>query len=540
MMSQDGFMGLLHPEGLFDDPNGKKFRNEIYLRYIYHFQYSNHLGLFDIGGTRIYSTNVYRGHRSAISFKSINNLLHPSTIDGCFVHDGHGLCGGIKVLGEGEDGFVWNLQPHKDRIVHHDDLSLNIIARLFENSDDGSQTKLVSIHSQTMLKVLEKLSAFKGSVSDVENDITVCWDETLDVKSGNIRRETRFPDWNSNQMVYSGPHFYVSNPLYKTPREVCDEKSHYDIIDLTKVPADFIARTNYIPSNGVVERIPGFDSSVEPGKRWMDYYKVGFRAMLSQAGERTLTGAIFPPRTSHIHGVKTVAFKRISNLLEFSGVTSSIPLDFFIKTLGKGGLYDNAQLLNMPLGISLKFKPALHLRTLLLNCVNTHYADLWAVGWDDAFPQDSWSCYDPRLKSFAGLGPVWSWDTPLRNAFERRQALVEIDVIVAMALGLTLEELILIYEVQFPVLQQNEADTWYDARGNIVFTCSKGLSGVGVDRKDWERIRHYQSGETHEHVIQKSELYRGRRVVYEAPFGKCDRVEDYRRAWSWAEGVFGG
>ncbi len=47
---------------------------------------------------------------------------------------------------------------------------------------------------------------------------------------------------------------------------------------------------------------------------------------------------------------------------------------------------------------------------------------------------------------------------------------------------LTLEELCLIYNVQFPVLQQNEDDTWYDTCGNIVFTCSKGLVGVGVDR----------------------------------------------------------
>lgn len=32
------------------------------------------------------------------------------------------------------------------------------------------------------------------------------------------------------------------------------------------------------------------------------------------------------------------------------------------------------------------------------------------------------------------------------------------------------------------MLQQNEADTWYDARGRIVFTCSRGLTGVGVER----------------------------------------------------------
>jgi len=115
---------------------------------------------------------------------------------------------------------------------------------------------------------------------------------------------------------------------------------------------------------------------------------------------------------------------------------------------------------------------------------------------------------------------------------------VEIDVITAMALGLNLEELILMYNIQFPVLQQNEDDTWYDTRGNIVFTCSKGLVGVGLDRLEWEQIRDMQSGETYEHTITKSELYFGDKVTYHAPFQKCDRVEDYKRAWQFFEEKF--
>jgi hypothetical protein len=49
-------------------------------------------------------------------------------------------------------------------------------------------------------------------------------------------------------MIYSGPHFFVSNPLYKTPREIDVLKKLIMILLTTpKSNEDFIARTNYIP-----------------------------------------------------------------------------------------------------------------------------------------------------------------------------------------------------------------------------------------------------------------------------------------------------
>jgi hypothetical protein len=38
------------------------------------------------------------------------------------------------------------------------------------------------------------------------------------------------------------------------------------------------------------------------------------------------------------------------------------------------------------------------------------------------------------------------------------------------SLGRSSDELITIYRVQFPVMQQYERDTWYDRNGRIVFT----------------------------------------------------------------------
>jgi hypothetical protein len=135
----------------------------------------------------------------------------------------------------------------------------------------------------------------------------------------------------------------------------------------------------------------------------------------------------------------------------------------------------------------------------------------------------------------------------LRTDYARRQALVEIDVLVAQALKLTLEELITIYRVQFPVMQQYERDTWYDRNGRIVFTASKGLTGVGFPRKGsgrgpnkttgWEDIQAMTSG-TVSRTILDDTLPGGpvqRTITYEAPWTRCDRVEDYRGVWDYFE-----
>jgi hypothetical protein len=545
-----GYMGLLHPEGVYDDPKGQKLRRALYPRLAYHFEFKNGLFLFsEVHDQKNYSVNIYAGNETDIDFISIHNLFHPTTVYASFVHEGHGLCAGIKVMDEQAGRMVWNTEGHRDRLVRIREKELRILARAFEDSEEWKSAKLVSVHSQQIMSVLEKLSTFPTKVSDFENKVTDCWNEVTAQKDGIIRRETRQPDLNKYEMIYSGPHFFVGNPLYKMPREICEQNSHYDEIDLTQIPEDYLPRTNYVPDEDLqtyVRRVKGFptlwDKDGKPVEwdRWIDYYKVCFSKMLSIAGERSLQPAIIPPKVAHIFGAISAVFKSNKNVIELAALSASVVSDFYIKTMGVANLTD-IRLQNLPNGVKKKYIASLFVRILNLNCLTTPYAELWENNWQEGFAKETWSKADPRLPAFSRLSREWQWDIALRTAYARRQALVEIDVLVAQALGLSLEELMLIYEVQFPVLQQNEADTWYDQNGHIVFTSSRGLTGTGVDRPTWNSIRNLKAGETHTHTIDpgKSELYGGQHITYHAPYDRCDRVEDYKIAWKYFEKVMG-
>lgn len=539
-IAEKGYLGLIHPEGVYDDPNGSALRKEIYQRLKYHFQFVNVKKLFqEILHWVTYGINIYSGKKDEVDFISINNLFHPGTIDASFVYNGNEICGGLKIK-TADDKYDWNIQGHKNRIIKVTPNTLQTLSQTFENTSNWEGAKLVSIHAQEIVDVIEKIGAFPSSVANVETKISVCWDETNDLNAGNIKRETQYPAIENFEMIYSGPHIYVANSFYKTPKEICIIHHDFDSINLEKITEAYTARTNYIPQNvtaGYANTIKGFQQTDGSYDNWLDYYKVAFRKMLSQSGERTLCGAIIPPKSAHVNGLISLIFKDQSSLVEFSGLTSSLVIDFFLKTLGKSNLYDET-IKNFPLGISEKYKPALFVRTLQLNCLNKYYAPLWEESFQEVFAQETWSIEDERLKAFSSLTQAWSWHTPLRNYFERRMALVEIDVITAMALNLSLEELVLMYNIQFPVLQQNEDDTWYDTKGNIVFTCSKGLVGVGLDRPDWDKVKDMPGGETYEHTITKSELYQGEKIIYYAPFTKCNRVEDYKHAWAHFEKKF--
>jgi hypothetical protein len=539
-IGQTGVMGLVHPEGLYDDPKGAKMRKEIYRRLLYHFQFKNELQLFaEVDHHVIYGSQIYGTLKSKPDFISLSNLFTAETIQASIKSTGTPTAlAGYKRYNAETEKFEWNIDAHPERAVRITEKELRTFARAFENSDEWESAKLVSVHATQIVSVLEKLSVFKGRVGDVDTVTTECWHETNSQNHGITKAKTTWPNIDLFELIYSGPHFFAGTPLYKTPREKVTNNSHYDVIDLTVIPADFVPRTNYVPAKELVAFAEEAGGGELPwGGRWIDGYGLAVRQMLSISGERTFHPAILIPKTSHVNTVLSTKFRDTNDMLEMFAFCSSIVCDFFIKSIGAGHVHAST-LQRLPHGLGKEYESKLRALALRLNCLTEAYAPLWERNWKEEYSALAWSLDDARLSPHSACTGTWSHaHSALRTPFERRWALVELDVLVAKALGLTFEELKLIYEVQFPVLQQNELDTYYDKNGQIVWTCSKGLKGVGIhSRSEWDVLKaenRKQGDDPYRHVIdgKYSELYAGEERWYWGPYERRDRVGDYLLVW---------
>ncbi len=573
LSGRSGITALVHPEGPYDDPRGGHLREIIYSRLRAHFQFQNEFQLF-VGtndhGRLKFGLHIYGSARSEISFVHIANLFAPSTVDACHEHDGSGPVGGIK-----NDESQWNTTGHRDRIVNVDESALATFAKLYdEPGTPPRRARLPALHAGALSGVLAKLAAYPRRLADLGQDCvsTEMWHETMQQKDGTISRRPPSEDGfaaTPEDWVLSGPHFFLANPFNKTPRKVCTANGHYDILNLETLPDNYLPRTNYRPMADKAEylrrtpRVPWKEEGETEGRPVTEFFRIAFRAMIGSASERTLTGAVVPPGTAHINGVQSAAFKSIHDLISASCTSSALVADWYIKSIGRSNLHGTW--LQLP-----RFAATSEIasRYLALTCLTNHFAPLWEEVFNFAFTEQSWSQPDnPRLpKEFwDNLTRDWTRRCALRSDYARRMALVEIDVLVAQALDLTLEELLLIYRVQFPVMQGYERDTWYDINGRIVFTNSKGLVGVGLPRKGgrktpktritmpngttkegnhgWEDL--YKDGQflvpdgtKVEMTITDDTLPGGPRQVtrtFVAPFARANREDDYRIAWAFFE-----
>lgn len=149
------------------------------------------------------------------------------------------------------------------------------------------------------------------------------------------------------------------------------------------------------------------------------------------------------------------------------------------------------------------------------------YSELWGSCYYDQLCGDSWAGGGERnrLRPLGDVSATWDFKTPLRIAVDRRQALLEIDVLVALGLGLTADELCTIYRSQFPVLYGYDRRAYlYDINGRLVPN-----EVLSVWRKKGDAISEEERTATNP---------AGNTYTYELPFQFLDREADMREAYA--------
>ncbi len=556
LVAPEGYAALIHQDGHLGDPKSGAFRRHWYARIAKHFEFSNLIASKNFSEVHFevhFSLNIYRGLSQIVCFDQGTNVFLASQVDESYLHDGVGEIPSLK----GDDG-KFDLRGHSQRIVKIDHSALAIIHSLSEDSSvPVEEARFIQPYSSQMLEVFRQMShastlnvaVLDRSMKLLSRDASASnplpqWqmnrllDQTNAQKDGTIHRKTVFGS--AEQIVLQGPMFHVGNPFYKTPRRISRTNADYDIIDLVSIPDDYLPRTNLVPSLAPPEyRNRLTRCHWDPTKSHVDFYRIAFRAMISVNGERSLINALIPKGFAHVNSVESIAFGCFEDLLNAAALFSSVPLDFYIKASAKQNFHDS-DASGLPW---IDVGPTARHRILRLSCVTDAYKELWDTS-ATSLSVLPWSSNDPRLKLDGPVeGPLaWDRSAGLRTEFSRRQALIEIDVLVAQALGLSLDQLIEIYRVYFPVLQRKERSTFFDQTGRIVWISAKGMGNVGwfdnkgksPTRATWEKILADNPTDLTCTAIDDT-MPGGPRTVtrhFVGPFTQCDRIEDYRRAWA--------
>ncbi|MEU1626993.1 DNA methyltransferase [Streptomyces sp. NPDC020096] len=531
-VGERGIAGLIHPSTHFTGSREGMLRAASYRHLRFHADFVNQLYLFakPVGHASHFSVNVYGKAKEAddICFQHMSWLMHPNVLVKSIRHDGAGPVPGVK------NGGQWDLRPHRERIVTVD---LARLAEWRELAGDENplpviQTKLLFPVTRAEEAAIAALAKWPDRLGARQPRISSGFNEKNDRTAGYFTWESgRAESW--SDAIYQGPFIGVATAFLKKPIEGARTSLQVEPWDHLNLAVDEVPRTNYRPGCArsrftsrqdrwvdharlaqlladpaavaaaeaeVKAAFPELeeeelekavvallrDASQRP---YSEFYRVAWREMIASDTERCLYAALIPPGTTHVNAMRSAALASPELTALTAGFFASLPLDYFLRSSGRGHL-DVSDVKVMPApNAHHPLAGALLLRTLRLNCQTNAYARLWEELYDPTWQQDTWAAAwpDDTPSLTQGICPTWTRDIPLRTEFTRRAALVEIDALVAVWLGISADELVAMYDARFPVLQQYEENMWFDATGRRIAKAHQQY-GYGQPKDAWKQL----------------------------------------------------
>jgi hypothetical protein len=560
---RDGTIGLIHPDTHFSGDKDGLLRAAAYKRLRVHGDFVNAGNRFfppPVGRSSHFGLHIY-GAEGEIGFDHLSWLFSVDALRLSARHDGSGPDPGVRY------GDTWDERPHKKRIIRVDRTTLAQWQWL--TGDEGQpveQGRLLSPVSVAEGKAIKALADYPLRLGSLKPQISSGYNETLAKRDGvidyNLPGEdgSVFRPQKWDDVILKGPQIGLANPLFKQPSQGGGE-----VLGLNHlvIPDDAVPETEYV-------RVTTPEKYAERQDQWLDraglarlraseeaatearrvlaeargvpedeidadevdryfvgrstraytkFYRVAWREFIAPDTERSLYPAIVPPGAAHIHAVRSAYLgdNRLTALT--AGFWAAIPVDYLLRTTRLRHL-DVAPAGRMPIpDAKHPLASALLLRTLRLNCLTKHYAALWSELYDPTWPgYESWAREWPQLKPLHEVGPEWTRASALRTERARRAALVELDALVAVWLGVDADALVAMYKARFPIMQDFDAVTWFDAEGRRI-AGDRYTYGHGQTKEHYEQLRAHLTGE-------RKDPPDG----YTPPFYKANREAEMREA----------
>lgn len=505
-----GISALIHSAGHMVSPVMGRLRESAYRRLRRHFHFSNEMKLFEAGNRITFSVGVY-SDPSEVRFINIVNLVDPLTAERSLVHNGDGDQPGIKYQG------AWDVRPHAARVGIVTESVLRSWASVTTGDSEGwSMSGMVFTPNRTLEDVVDVLS----HAERVNGDHFVFspgWNETNARQEGVIEKIWHISD--NKKAILQGPSIGVNDPLFQQPNRTLGGHRDWTRVDLEETAIDAPMTTGYRPMIVHDAYVKAYPHRISDGRSGLALYRAAWRSMADAAEMRTLKPALLPPAVSHVDGITAaVAVEGSRWLLALVGSMSSLLVDFYFR-IGAHGAVSQRTVISLPCAdLEHPLFEALALRVLRLNCLTQSYADLWTSCWSPQFAEDTLVLDAPGCTPSVGL----EWDPHFiaRRDLARRNVQIEIDVIISLMFGVSLEQLKSVYRSHFWLLRERDSDKYYyDANGRLVPT-----EVLSVWKKKGERIT----------AEERTAVHPGSGVAYEyeLPFATRDREEDFRVAYA--------
>ncbi|MEV0494208.1 hypothetical protein [Streptomyces atratus] len=510
--TSSGAIGLVHPDGHLKGDATRRIRAEAYRRLRVHGAYvnvSNWAFAQPVGHKKEFAANIY-GPRQGVNFQHLSFLYRAEVLNESLRHDGDGPEPGIKFDGN------FDTRPHKARIVH---VTPDTLALWHEQQGGEHEVEEVEIMyplTTSEQRAAKVMSSYPVRLRGSEISLSQGYNETADFKSGLIEElHSRPSAW--DEVILHGPHLGPGAPFFKQDPELTSNGKR---VDLTEIPANFIPATQMARAcdRGT------FESKTSAWKLWQGipharHFRLAFRRRNDGKTERVLNAALIPPGANHVDGVHSIAFDSERRLLLVSGFWASLPLDYMLRAFGITDLREPGALRLPAPSLDHPLANALSLRSARLNCLSDAYADLWENHFQFSWLSEKWAIDWPQVRPLNAVYPRWSASTALRTEAERRAALVEIDALVAVWIGLSADALTAAYLARLTVLAEREEELYFDGHGRQL-AADHHAFGTGQTAQHWKGL------ELHLDAPESTPAPDG----YTAPFYKAKREREMRQA----------